>query len=177
MNVYFAGIIGSGKTTLARAVAEGFGWRFDDLDRAMERSAGKSIGQIVQDEGWLGYRLREYRICKEFARSDRAVYGLGGGTPRYEWNVDALRGTGVNILLVADLELLVERARDNDRPRVHSGTTLAQDLAMIWETYQHLYYEFGHFAYRTDQGKSVAEEAEEILSILRRDYSVGGISG
>ena len=118
MNIYFAGMIGAGKTTLGKSLETRLGWSFDDLDDAMARQSGKPFSQVVAEEGWLGFREREYRIIKQFAAMDHTVVGLGGGTVRYEWNCDKLRSTGVNILLIAGLNTLVERVKINYRPRV-----------------------------------------------------------
>jgi shikimate kinase len=172
MNIYFSGIIGTGKTTLAKGLVERWGWQFDDLDQAIERTAGKTIAQVVEDEGWLRYRSLEYRICKGYARMQRAVIGLGGGTPRYEWNRDVLKGTGIVILLTADLNTLVPRVILHDRPRVHSGTTMEQDLATIWEVYQDVYTNFADLIYRTDQGKTPDQEVDEIEHLLLRDFPI-----
>lgn len=172
MNIYFSGLIGVGKTTVGKVVAELLGWNFDDLDVAMERSAGKTFRQVVQDEGWLGFRIREYTICKEFAKMEHTVVGLGGGTVRYEWNRDALKGSGVNILLTTDISVLPERLRDNDRPRVNPGMSMEEDLAWMWEKHKDTYLGFADIVYRTDQGKSPQQEAEELIQILEKDYSL-----
>jgi shikimate kinase len=172
MNIYFSGLIGVGKTTVGKALAILLGWEFDDLDVAMERSAGKNFRLVVQDEGWLGFRMREYAIMKQFAQMDHKVIGLGGGTVRYEWNRDAIKGSGVNILLTTDISVLPERLRDNDRPRVNPGMTMEEDLAWMWEKHKDTYLGFADIVYRTDQGKTVEQEAEELLQILKKDYSV-----
>lgn len=169
MNIYLSGMIGAGKTTVGKALAERLGWAFDDLDTAMERMAGKTFHRVVAEDGWLGFRQWEYHICKQFARMDRTVIGLGGGTVRYEWNRDVLHGAGVQVLLVADLDVLADRVRVNDRPRVNPGVTLEEDLARIWGMHQHLYYNFADIVYRTDQGKTVTEEADELIEILQRE--------
>lgn len=172
MNVYFSGLIGSGKTTVGKALAQLLNWRFDDLDLAMERTAGKNFRQVVADEGWLGFRMREYTICKQFAIMNRSVIGLGGGTVRYEWNRDVLQGSGVNILLLVDIALLPERLVDNDRPRVNPGVSMQEDLTWMWNKHKDLYLNFADLVYRTDQGKTVEQEAEELFAILKRDYSL-----
>jgi shikimate kinase len=175
MNIYLVGMIGAGKTAVGKVLAARMGWKFDDLDLAMERSAGKDFRKVVEEEGWLGFRQREYAICKQYAQEDQVVVGLGGGTVRYDWNCDVLKGTGIRILLVADLAVLANRVRINDRPRVNPNSTLEEDLAKIWENHKELYYNFADIVCRTDQGKSVEEEVNEILEILQRDYGLRGI--
>lgn len=169
-NIYFSGIIGVGKTTIGKAIAERLNRPFDDLDKAIERDCGMSIGDLVAKEGWLQYRAMEYSISKRFAAMEGAVIAMAGGTPRYEWNRDALKGSGVNILLMADLSLLPDRVGVFDRPRVNPVGNLADDLDQIWREYKEVYEGFSDFIYRTDQGKSLDEEVDDLLSILKRDY-------
>jgi shikimate kinase len=166
MNIYLSGMIGSGKTTLGRALAARLGWEFDDLDAAMQETAGKSFRRVVTEDGWLRFRELEYAICKQFAALDRTVIGLGGGTVRYEWNRDVLRGSGINILLTARLDTLAERVRQHDRPRVHQDTTLEEDLAAIWSNHRQLYLDFADIVYDTDQGKTMVEEVADLLTLL-----------
>jgi len=173
MNIYLAGMIGSGKTTLGRPLAKRLGWSFDDLDDAMSRMAGKPFSRVVMEDGWLGFRELEYAIIKQFAAMDHTVIGLGGGTVRYEWNCDVLRNTGVNILLIAGLDILAERVKVNDRPRVNPKTTLEQDIAQIWGNHQDLYYKFADIVYPTDKGITIEQEVDELLEILRSRYSIG----
>jgi shikimate kinase len=166
MNIYLCGMIGAGKTALGKALATRLSWKFFDLDETMDREAGCRFHELVAREGWLSFRQREYRICKRFAHGHHAVIALGGGTVRYEWNMDVLRGTGYTILLTADLPTLAERVRQNDRPRVNEGTTLEEDLIQIWSQWNHLYYEAADAVYATDQGKDIAEEAEDLVKIV-----------
>ena len=173
MNIYLAGMIGSGKTTLGKPLAKRLGWSFDDLDDAMARMAGKPFFQVVAEEGWLGFREREYAIIKQFVTMNHTVIGLGGGTVRYQWNCDVLCNTGVNILLTADLKILAERLKKNDRPRVNPNTTMEQDITRIWLDHQDLYYSFADIAYPTDRGKTIEQEVDELLKILLREYSIG----
>ena len=172
MNVYLSGLIGVGKSTVGQAIAGMLGWPFDDLDLAMERMAGKNFRQVVADEGWLGFRMREYSLCKQFAHMKNTVIGLGGGTVRYEWNRDVLKGYGVNILLTANLSILANRISNNDRPRVNPNASMEEDLIWMWEKHKDIYVGFADIVYPTDQGKSVEEESKELVSILRKDFSI-----
>jgi shikimate kinase len=178
VNVYFCGMIGSGKTTIGERAAADLGLDFLDLDREMERRLGHSFHRLVEEKGWLAFRELEYSICKDFARRERAIVCLGGGTVRYEWNLDVMKPTGPFILLEASVEVLVERVRLADRPRVNKGTTLEQDIAIMWENERHKYLACADVVYRTDR-KDLAAEIREIEDLLRTDprFAALGIAG
>jgi shikimate kinase len=166
VNVYFSGLIGAGKTTLGERLAARLGRPFLDLDREMDAALGRSFHELVREQGWLAFRELEYRIVKRFAATDGVVVALGGGTVRYEWNRDALRGTGILVFLEADLATLAARVRAADRPRVNPGTSLDDDLAAIWAAAEPLY-RTADLTYRTDAGRAVDEEIEDLLGLLR----------
>ena len=127
------GMMGSGKSTLGRMAARRLGLGFLDLDQEADRRLGHSFHDLVRDQGWLPFRELEYRICKEVAARDRVLFSLGGGTVRYQWNLDLLKGTGPIILLSAPLEVLAERVRSLQRPRVTAQQGLDQEIAAIWK--------------------------------------------
>jgi len=168
MNIYLCGMIGSGKTAVGRAISQKLHWPFFDLDQIMEQETGKRIHDIVAEETWLGFREREYRICKRFSQKHSSVVALGGGTVRYEWNMDVLRGTGPIILLKAKLKVLAERVRKHDRPRVNPATSLEKDISILWKKYKHLYYKAADLILKTDQGRTVVHEADEIIRRLKK---------
>ncbi len=166
MNIYFCGMIGSGKTTLGRAVARRLSLPCFDLDEEMDRTLGYSFHRLVQERGWLVFRELEYSICKRLSRQRNSVICLGGGTVRYEWNLDVLRGTGLVILLEVSEAELARRVRAADRPRVNPGTTLEEDITLIWSREGNKYREAADLVYRAE-GKSVEEEVEELLTLIR----------
>jgi len=167
-NVYLCGMIGTGKTTLGERLAARLGRPFHDLDREMDRELGGSFHDLVREQGWLAFREVEYRICKRFAALEKAVCALGGGTVRYEWNTDVLRGTGVMVLLEGDLALLAERVRGADRPRVHAGLSLEEDLTRIWERSAPLYRGAADLVYRLTPGRGIDECVGDLVGLLGR---------
>ena len=171
MNIYFAGMIGSGKTTLGSAVAQELGLPFFDLDREMDRILGYSFHQLVAEQGWVPFRELEYSICKGFAAKQGAVCCLGGGTVRYEWNIDVLSGTGVMVHLEVSPEELIRRVQSADRPRVNPGTTLEEDVHRMWRQSKQKYYAAADLVYRAE-GKSAAEEARELIDLLKQQPSL-----
>ena len=159
-------MIGSGKTTVGSRLAHELALPFYDLDREMDRRLGYSFHRLVEERGWVAFRELEYSICKEFARLNRSLVCLGGGTVRYEWNMDVLRGTGMIILLTASLEELARRVRLADRPRVNVGKSLEQDLEKIWSETSDKYHQAADLIYSTEN-KSVDEAVDELKPRLR----------
>jgi shikimate kinase len=160
-------MIGSGKTSLGRHLAQSLGLDFLDLDQEMDRILGYSFHKLVEEEGWVAFRELEYSICKRFAERKNSIICLGGGTVRYEWNMDVLKGSGLVILLTAPLEVLIKRVKMADRPRVNAGTTVEEDIRMIWENSKDKYYDAADLVYATDQ-KSIEEEVLELKQIVTK---------
>ena len=167
MNIYLAGMIGSGKTTLGELLAARLGRSFVDLDREMDRELGYSFHRLVAEQGWLAFRELEYAIVRRIAATRDVVAALGGGTVRYAWNRDALAGTGLTVLLEADLATLAARVRAADRPRVNPGTSLDEDLAAIWSSSGHLYRAAAALSYRTDAARTPEQDAAALAALVR----------
>lgn len=165
MKIYFCGMIGSGKTAIGKPLAAAMDLPFYDLDDQMDKILGYSFHVLVKKQGWLAFRELEYAVCKTFARKKKGIFCLGGGTVRYEWNMDAIRGTGLIILLTAPLEVLIERVKAADRPRVHSNSSLEQDIRLLWEVHRDKYFAAAQIRYRTDR-KEIDAEVEEIKEII-----------
>jgi len=171
-NIYLCGMIGSGKTTIGSRLAHTLELPFFDLDQEMDRILGYSFHRLVQEKGWVAFRELEYAICKRFARREKSLICLGGGTVRYEWNMDVLRGTGPIILLTASLDELARRVRAADRPRVNVGTTLEEDLRAIWSESEEKYRRAADLTFVTDRKSLEAVVAE--LQPAISDYLSGG---
>jgi shikimate kinase len=174
MNIYFCGLIGSGKTTIGERLSQELGLGFLDLDQVMDGRLGYSFHRLVAEQGWLPFRELEYNIMKYFAAQERTVVCLGGGTVRYEWNNDAIRGTGPVILLNVPIETIIDRIRHNDRPRVNPGTDLAKDLEIMWTKDRHKYFDAADIVYDC-AGKTLDEEVAEIKEMVMTDPRFRGV--
>ena len=165
MNIYLSGLIGSGKTTIGLELAEELKRPFFDLDREMDKILGYSFHKLVIDDGWVAFRELEYSICKNFTDHENAIIGLGGGTVRYKWNIDVLRGSGKIVFLETPIDELIKRVTLSDRPRVHPDTTIAEDISKIWNLYKDLYYDSADIIYKTEN-KSLELEVSELKEII-----------
>jgi shikimate kinase len=170
--IYLCGMMGSGKTAIGRRLAPLLGWEFFDLDEEIDRALGHSFHELVRERGWIAFRELEYSLCKEMTQKESAVIALGGGTVRFAWNRDLLRGTGLIVLLEASLDQLARRIRPAERPRVNPGATLDEDLRLIWEASEATYREAADVVLRTDD-RSLDETLAELERVIRRELALG----
>jgi shikimate kinase len=109
MNVFLIGYRGSGKTTVARRLAELLGWTFIDADAELESRAGKSIKEIFDAGGEAAFRELESRVLTDLAERKEHVVALGGGAILRESNRKAIAGRGPVVWLQASPETLFAR--------------------------------------------------------------------
>lgn len=111
--LYLVGFMGSGKSTVGRAVARHLGWRFADLDEDVEAKARMPISRIFETEGEQGFRILESEMLRwriqDIARGVPWVLAVGGGCFVREDNFEIIQNHGISIWLDAPLEMLLAR--------------------------------------------------------------------
>jgi shikimate kinase/3-dehydroquinate synthase len=121
VKVYLAGMMGSGKTAVGRALAARLGWRFVDTDAEIERASGRTIAEIFAADGEARFREVERAAVAGVAHeAGDAVVALGGGAVLDGRTRALLRETGRTAWLDAPAEALAARLRGReDRPLLH----------------------------------------------------------
>jgi shikimate kinase len=77
--IVLIGLMGAGKTTVGRILAERLGWTFIDLDEAIAAHAGMNVPRIFAERGEQAFRSLEQQLTRQLASSDRVVFAPGGG--------------------------------------------------------------------------------------------------
>jgi shikimate kinase len=104
--IILIGYMGSGKTTVGRALAKELGLQFYDLDWYRESRRRKTIPQLFAERGEEGFREIEHNMLHEVAEFEDIVLSCGGGTPCFYDNIDYMNSLGEVIWLKADPEVL-----------------------------------------------------------------------
>jgi len=167
--IFLIGYRGTGKTTVARVLAELWSWECIDADEEIERRAGKSIAAIFAEEGESMFRSLETAVVAELACRKRAVVALGGGAVLSEANRTAIRRGGIVIWLTATPETIAKRLATDvrtatQRPNLTTtgGFSEIKDLLAFREP---IYRECATFVVDTEN-KKPAEIVDEIVAQL-----------
>jgi shikimate kinase len=125
MNVILIGYRGTGKTTVARHLAERLGRPWHDSDAAVEARQGQSIAEIFLHQGEQAFRDAETAALEELCRLEDVVLAVGGGAVLREQNRRLLSGCGRVVWLTADVETIVRRVERDEatasrRPKLTS---------------------------------------------------------
>lgn len=78
--IFLTGFRGSGKTTLAKLLAERLGFELIEMDKLIVKRAGKLIAEITKGgENWYDFRLLESEILNDLLKKEKIVVATGGG--------------------------------------------------------------------------------------------------
>lgn len=143
-NLIFIGLMGAGKTTLGKHIAQTLGRPFYDSDHEICTASGVSIPTIFEMEGEQGFRDRETAMLKKLSEQNNIVLSTGGGAVLREENRRCLRESGTVVYLHTRPEILLERTRyDTNRPLLQVENPLAK-LQELYDVRDRIYRETAH---------------------------------
>ena len=133
--IFLVGFMGSGKSTVGRALAEELGWSFADLDEDIEKREGMPIGQIFDTRGEAEFRQIETAVLRERVRSVEGgrpcVIALGGGAFLSEENLQMVSNNGVSVWLDCPFAMVERRvAATRHRPLARDSEKLRELFAL-----------------------------------------------
>jgi len=179
MNIVLIGYRATGKSTVARLLAQRLGWNWVDLDVEIERRAGKSIAQIFAEDGEPAFRDWESLVVAEFCGRSRWVIAAGGGAPLREENRKAMR-TGGKVIWLTALPETIHRRMTTDpttgarRPNLTNQGGLEEIIHLLGKR-EPIYRETADWIVDTE-GKSPDGVVQEILEHLGPVMDQVGVS-
>lgn len=143
-SVFLVGMMGAGKTTVGRLLAEAIGFEFVDADRELEARSGVPIPTIFEIEGEAGFRRREAALLEELTARHHIVLATGGGAVLEPTTRQRLRDRGLVIYLRTTADEVHRRTRrDKSRPLLRTENPRERIEQLIAER-EPLYAEVAH---------------------------------
>ncbi len=143
-NLVLVGLMGAGKTTLGRQLANTLQLDFYDSDQVICERTGVSIPTIFELEGEEGFRSRERAIIHELVQLENIIIATGGGTILHEDNRHKLKKNGYVVYLHALPHILLSRIQhDKNRPLLQVSDPLNK-LQQLYAQRDSLYRDTAH---------------------------------
>jgi shikimate kinase len=121
-SIVMVGLMGAGKTSIGRRLAQKLHVPFIDSDTEIEKAANETIAEIFARDGEAVFRAGERRIIARLLDGPVQVLATGGGAFMDPSTRERVRARGISVWLRADLETLVERTtRRQHRPLLNNG--------------------------------------------------------
>lgn len=164
--VFIVGMMGVGKTTAGRLLAEMLEWPHLDSDEEVVRVVGKPFAELWEQGGEPGFRRLEADVVSDLAtRPGKAVIALGGGAVLDPRSREAIKSAGLVVWLRADPNVLNERVGEgHGRPLLKNGP--AQALKHLSETRAPIYEGVADLMFDVDR-MNPREVANQIADAVR----------
>jgi shikimate kinase len=171
--VLLIGMMGAGKSTTGRLLAQRLGWPYLDSDEQVEANTGKPVPQILRESGEPAFRAEERRALEDATTSDGpAVVGVAGGAVLDADNRARIRSAGPVVWLRAEVATLAGRVGSaEDRPLL--GSDPAAAMARLYLERRPLYEDLADVVVDVD-GLSPVEIVDRIEAALTAGSAPAG---
>lgn len=137
--IVLVGMMGAGKTTVGRRLANRLGRHFVDSDEEIETAAGMTIEDIFATHGEADFRAGEVRVIARLLKDKDIVLGTGGGAFINTETRALVKAGAVSVWIKADFDLLFARvSRRSNRPLLKTANpreTLKKLIDARYPTY------------------------------------------
>lgn len=167
--VLLVGFMGSGKSSVGRAVARALGWRFVDFDDVVAEEEGRPVPEIFEGLGEPYFRRAEERVGRRLLEEDRVVLASGGGWGAEPGRLDAVPPGTETFWLRVSTEEVIRRVgtEPGRRPLLAAGNVSGEAARLLAEREPR--YARAASVVDTD-GRSVEDVTARVLQLLRRKY-------
>jgi shikimate kinase len=167
VNLYIVGFMGTGKSTIGRAIAQRLHLEFLDSDHEIERITGRKITEIFATSGEADFRRMEREFIERGHPARGCVVACGGGLIIPEGMLAAVNARGVVICLHASITTIIDRvSRNKNRPLLDVDDALTE-ATRLYLGREPVYRRAGTMLL-TD-GRSIAETVQHVQRIYRRE--------
>jgi shikimate kinase len=171
--ILLVGMMGAGKTTVGRALAQRFGWPYLDSDEEVRRRTGRTVPEIFAQDGEPAFRAEEAAVLAVACSSTHpVVVSVAGGAVLDPANREVMKACGLVVWLRASLATLTQRVGDG-RTRPLLGDDPGAALARLYPERARLYEELAEVVVDVDDVPT-DRVVEQVARALRDRQSAGG---
>ncbi len=166
--IFLVGMMGAGKSTVGRRVAEALGWDFLDTDEMVTEAVGMSIPEIFSRKGEAFFREVEKEAVARAGEQENVVVATGGGAvlSAEAWKVMESEGS-ISVYLEASVPTLTRQvAGSGERPLLSGGPGKLADILRARKPF----YRRAKHTIRVD-GRTPARVTAEVIWLLEPDFS------
>ena len=134
--IVLVGIMGAGKSTVGKNLADRLGMRFFDADQEIERAAGCTITDFFEKYGEVEFRKGEERVISRILAGEPCVLATGGGAFMSEATRLLIKKMAISVWLRVSFEVLAKRLeKRSDRPLLQTTDPQQTLKALIKKRY------------------------------------------
>ncbi|MFQ1055615.1 shikimate kinase AroL [Gilliamella apicola] len=155
--IFLVGARAAGKTTMGKMLANKLSFSFIDTDCHLLETTQKTVAEIVEKEGWEGFRARESQILIDTTKPNRVI-ATGGGMVLAEHNRHFMKQNGTVIFLSATAATLAARLMKDpnvaQRPSL-TGLSIVDEMEKVLAERLPLYHDAAHHIVNVEQDEAL----------------------
>ncbi len=137
--IVLVGLMGVGKSTIGRRLAQRLQIPFVDADHEIEDAAGLSIPEIFERFGEAHFRDGERRVIARLIDGTAKVIATGGGAFMNPETRSLILGNAISVWIDADLDVIVDRVARRDNRPLLKGKNAREVLTQLAEARNPMY--------------------------------------
>lgn len=162
-NIALIGFMGSGKTTVGKALAKLMEMKFVDVDKVIAAREKKSINEIFEEKGQIYFRDLEREIIAQESLKNNCVISTGGGSILDNENIKRLKETSFVVYLDCTIECLYQRLKNSTtRPILNVAEDKKKIIEDLYEKRRFLYEISADYTVKIDEKTNVFDTVNTI---------------
>ena len=131
-NLVLTGMMGVGKSTIGKSLADKLSFRFVDIDKIIEKKEGNNIDFIFKNKGENYFRLLESKITLNEVKKENTVISLGGGAFLNNSIRKSVKNSSISFWLDVKIEILINRLKKNKKRPLLLNKNLNETVKKIY---------------------------------------------
>ena len=163
-NIVFCGFMASGKTTMARLLADKLNLTYIDTDEYICKKYNMTIPEIFNKGGEEFFRNLEFECIKEISTFQNLIISTGGGLLTFDRNFKILKDNSIIIFLDRNFKDIYETiSKDKNRPLANNNSE--EKLRTLYNSRKDKYLKFSHIHIIND--KNINMILDDIIHKLK----------